>query len=61
MRFFVICNTEEEAYAHVSCYGNEYFMITLEDIEALLAGKILASDDGGKYGVFVMMKASNDQ
>ena len=56
MRSFVICNTEEEANAHVSCSGNEYFMIAREDIEALLAGKILAGDVGGEYGVFIMMR-----
>lgn len=61
MRSFIICNTEEEANAHVSCYGNEYFIITREDIEALLAGKILAGDDGGEYGVFIMMEANNDR
>lgn len=61
MNFFVICNTQEEANAYASCYGNEYFIIAKEDIEALLAGKILAGDFGGEYGVFVMMEASNDQ
>lgn len=60
MSSFVICNTEEEANAHISCYGNEYFMITREDIEALLAGKILAGDVGGEYGVFVEMEHDND-
>ena len=61
MNSFVICSTEEEVNAHVSCYGNEYFMITREDIEALLAGKILAGDVGGEYGVFIMMEVNNDQ
>lgn len=61
MNFFVICNTQQEANAYASCYGNEYFVIAKEDIEALLAGKILAGDFGGEYGVFVIMGASNDQ
>lgn len=61
MNFFVICNTQEEANAYASCYGNDYFTITREDIEALFAGKTLAGDFGGEYGVFVTMEASNDQ
>ena len=32
MNFFVICNTQEEANAYKSCYGNEYFVIAKEDI-----------------------------
>ena len=59
--FFVICNTQEEANAYASCYGNEYFIVSKEDIEALLASKILAGDVGGEYGIFIMMEANNDQ
>ena len=61
MNFFVICNTQEEANAYKSCYGNEYFVIAKEDIKALLSGKILAGDFGGEYGIFVVMETSNDQ
>lgn len=61
MNSFVICNTQDEVDAYTSCYGNEYFTIAKEDIDALLAGKILAGDIGGEYGVFIMMEANNDQ
>ena len=54
MNTFIICNTREEANMHTSCYGNTYFSVTREEIEALLAGKILAGDVGGEYGVFIM-------
>lgn len=30
------------------------------DIEALLAGKILASNVGGEYGLFIKMEDDND-
>lgn len=56
MNTFVICNTKEEANTHASCYGNTYFTITKEEIEALLAGKILAGDVGYEYGVFIEME-----
>lgn len=41
-------------------YGNTYFTVTREEIEALLAGKILAGDVGYEYGVFVEMEDDND-
>lgn len=37
------------------------FIVSKEDIEALLASKILAGDFGGEYGIFIMMEANNDQ
>lgn len=61
MNTFIICNTQKEAITHASCYGNTYFTITKEDIEALLAGKILAGDVGYEYGVFIEMEDNNDQ
>lgn len=59
MSSFIICNTQEEANTHASCYGNTYFTITREEIDALLAGKILAGDVGGEYGVFIIMENNN--
>lgn len=56
MNTFIICNTQEEANMHASCYGNTHFTITREEIEALLAGKILASDIDDEYGVFISLK-----
>ena len=60
MSNFIICGTREEAYKQASCYGNSYFTITREDIEALLAGKILACDVAGEYGVFISMDEENE-
>ena len=59
MNVFIACGTKEEAYKYSSCYGNTYFTITREDIEALLAGKILAGDVAGEYGVFISMDKEN--
>lgn len=59
MNDFIVCMTKEEAYKYSSCYGNTYFTITREDIEALLAGKILAGDIAGEYGVFISMDKEN--
>ena len=59
MKDFIVFSTKEEAYKYSSCYGNTYFTITREDIEALLAGKILAGDVAGEYGVFISMDKEN--
>lgn len=59
MNDFIVCSTKEEAYKYSSCYGNTYFTITREDIEALLAGRILAGDVAGEYGVFISMDKEN--
>ena len=56
MNIFIACSTKEEAYKYQSCYGNTYFTITREDIEALLAGKILTGDVAGEYSVFIKME-----
>ena len=56
MNTFIICSTQKEANTHASCYGNTYFTITKEEIEALLAGKVLTGDVGGEYGVFISLK-----
>lgn len=56
MNTFIICNTQEEANMHASCYGNAYLPITREEIEALLAGKILAGDVADEYGVFISLE-----
>lgn len=56
MHNFIICNTQEEANTHASCYGNTHFIIAKEEIEALLAGKILVGDVAGEYSVFIEME-----
>lgn len=56
MNIFTICDTREEANTYTSCYGNTYFIVTREEIEALLAGKILAGDVAGEYGLFIKME-----
>ena len=43
-----------------SRYGNNYIRIYKEDIEALLAGKILYNTNG-EYGCFVMLGEENDE
>ena len=55
MKNFIICNTMEEANKLRTKWGNSYFFITREEIEALLDGKILACRVAGEYGVFVKM------
>ena len=55
MNNFVICENRGDADKLASCYGNSYFIIAREDIEALLAGKILAGDVAGEYGLFISM------
>ncbi len=55
MSIFTICSTIEEARKLRTKWGNSYFYITKEEIEALLAGKILASCVAGEYGLFIKM------
>lgn len=55
MNIFTVCNTIEEARKLRTKWGNSYFYITKEEIEALLAGKILASCVAGEYGLFIKM------
>mgnify|MGYP006874318728 CR=1 FL=1 len=62
MNIFTICDTREEADKLRTAWGNSYFLIMREDIEALLAGKILGGDVGGEYGLFIKMEDDdNDQ
>lgn len=57
MNTFVICNNKEEVQSHVSCWGNATFELSIKDISALLQGKILASECGGEYGIFIKMES----
>lgn len=61
MNVFTICDTMEEADKLRTRWGNSYFLIMREDIEALLDGKILAGDVGDEYGLFIKMEDNNDQ
>lgn len=57
MNTFVICNNKEEVQSHVSCWGNAIFELSIKDISALLQGKILASECGDEYGIFIKMES----
>lgn len=59
MNIFTTCDTREEADKLRTAWGNSYFLIMREDIEALLAGKILAGVVGGEYGLFIKMEDNN--
>lgn len=56
MNNFYICEDKKAADKYRSCWGNSYLIITREDIEALLDGKILASDVNDEYGLFISME-----
>lgn len=53
---FEIIENENEVTKHASCYGNEFYTITKEDIDALLNGKILFGFATGEYGTFICME-----
>lgn len=40
--YFNVCNNEDEVNANTSCYGNHTFVLSVQDIMALLNGKTLA-------------------
>lgn len=56
MNIFTICDTRKEADKLQTKWGNSYFLIMREDIEALLTGKILAGCVAGEYGLFIKME-----
>lgn len=51
---FIICNNEE-VKSNESCWGNDTFELSTEDIAALLKGKTLAAMVADEYGVFIKM------
>ena len=57
---FIICNNMEEVKSNESCYGNEDFEISADDIKALQDGKTLTAMISGEYGVFIKMKQKED-
>ena len=40
----------------MSCYGNHTFILTKEEILALLEGKVLGDPDYDEYGTFITME-----
>lgn len=57
--FDIILNTEQARDAYEEeCYGSDVLTITLKDIEALLAGRQLAScvGQGSEYAVFIKLE-----
>ena len=57
--FISIENEDEQIRKVSSPWGNSFVNITLEDVEALKAGKVLCHDDGG-YCTFVKLKQTGD-
>lgn len=57
---FIICNNEDEIKSNESCWGNQTFEISSEDIKALLEGKTLTSMVNDEYGIFITMGDSTN-
>lgn len=57
---FIICNNEDEVKSNESCWGNQEFEISAEDIAALLKGKTLTAMVNDEYGIFIRLEASNN-
>lgn len=55
-RFEVI--EPEEACEKKSIYGNEFFTITQEDLQALMDGKVLCCVD--EYGTFIRLETGKE-
>ena len=55
---FIICNNEDEIKSNESCWGNETLEISAKDLEALLAGKTLATMVNDEYSIFIKLEAS---
>lgn len=50
---FIICNNENEIESNKSCWDNQKFIISAEDITALLEGKTLTAMVNDEYGIFI--------
>ena len=57
---FIICNNEDEVKSNESCWGNQEFEISAEDITALLKGKTLTAMVNDEYAIFIKLEASNN-
>ncbi len=57
--YFNVCNNEDEVNANTSCYGNQTFVLSVQDIMALLNGKTLAGMVNDEYGIFIKMEENN--
>lgn len=57
---FIICDNEDEVKSNESCWGNQEFEISAEDIAALLKGKTLTAMVNDEYGIFIKLEASNN-
>lgn len=60
MSIFYICHDKNDIDRYCSPYGNEFYTITKDDIEALLAGKTLAAVVNDEYGVFIKIGGNNN-
>ena len=54
---FIICNNEDEIKSNKSCWGNQTFEISAQDIVALLEGKTLTAMVNDEYGIFIKIEA----
>lgn len=57
---FIICDNEDEVKSNESCWGNQEFEISAEDITALLKGKTLTAMVNDEYSIFIKLEASNN-
>lgn len=56
----IIYNKNDDMSECKSAWGNETFVLTREEIMALLEGKVLVNDDFDEYGTFIMMEELKD-
>ena len=54
---FILCNNEDEIKSNKSCWGNQTFEISAQDIAALLEGKTLTAMVNDEYGIFIKIEA----
>lgn len=57
---FIICNNEDEIKSNESCWGNQTFEISSEDIKALFEGKTITAMVNDEYGIFITMGDSTN-
>ena len=55
-----IYNKNDDMSECTSKWGNTRFVLTREEVAALLDGKVLADPDFDEYGTFIKMEESKD-
>lgn len=55
----IVINNHEDEQKCYSCYGNNTFVLTRDEVMSLLDGKTLGDPDFEEYGTYICMEKEN--